>query len=307
MRSAIVTGGQGFIGRHLVGALRERGVNVTTLGRTPAAGPMHVVLDEASWNTPALERVLGDRAPDCVFHLAGSTWGTAEELACANVGLTRALLRAVRRAGLSPTLIVAGSAAEYGSAITDGEPIRESAVCAPFSAYGASKHAQTRAALEYADATGARVLVARIFNALGPNMPAHLALGDFSRQIASMPRKRGTLRVGNIDVRRDMMDVERTATLLYRLALHPGARGVVNVCSGQAPLLRDLVEMLIERCEGSIEIQIDWARIRGNEPRTILGSTDRLAELGCLPAPTDFPAVIARICRAIEESRACAS
>jgi len=214
------------------------------------------------------------------------------------------LLRALGRTTLQPRLVIAGSAAEYGSAIRDGEPVRETAVCAPQSAYGSSKQAQTRAALDYADAGGTSVLVARIFNPLGANMPTHLAIGDFANQIASMPRDHGKLLVGNIDVRRDMIDVEHVATLLCQLAENPSARGVVNVCSGQAPLLRDLVEMLIDCCGRKIDIEVDWARVRGNEPRIIIGSTDLLRKLGCPPPPTDFPAVIARVCRAMEQSRA---
>jgi GDP-4-dehydro-6-deoxy-D-mannose reductase len=233
--------------------------------------------------------------------LAGKARGTLAELTHANLGLLQGLLRTFRRTGLRPQLVLAGSAAEYGSAIRDGEPIRETAVCAPLSAYGASKQAQTRAAMDYADATGASVLVARIFNPLGPNMPTHLAFGDFASQIASMPRDHGTLHVGNIDVCRDMIDVEHVATLLCQLAQNPHARGIVNVCSGQAPLLRELVEMLIAGCGRKIDIEVDWARVRGNEPRTIIGSTELLAKLGCPPPPTDFPAVIARICRAVEE------
>jgi GDP-4-dehydro-6-deoxy-D-mannose reductase len=204
-------------------------------------------------------------------------------------------------------LIIAGSAAEYGGAIRDGVPIRESAVCAPLSPYGASKQAQTRAALNYADATGTPVLLARIFNPLGPNMPTHLAIADFANQIACMPRERGTLHVGNIDVRRDMIDVEHVATLLCQLAANPDALGVVNVCSGQAPVLRELVEMLICGCGRKIDIEIDWSRVRGNEPRAIIGSTELLARLGCPPPRTDFPALIARICRSMKESAASAS
>jgi GDP-4-dehydro-6-deoxy-D-mannose reductase len=204
-------------------------------------------------------------------------------------------------------LVVAGSAAEYGSTIRDGEAIRETAICTPLSAYAASKQAQTRAALAYGDTSGTSVLVARIFNPLGPNMPTHLAIGDFASQIASMPRDRGTLRVGNIDVRRDILDVEHIATLLCQLAENPNACGVVNLCSGQAALLRDLVQMLIEGCGRKIDIEVDWARVRGNEPHTIIGSTDLLAKLGCSPPPTDFPAVIARVCRGIKESNAPAS
>ena len=176
--------------------------------------------------------------------------------------------------------------------------------CAPLSAYGASKQAQTRAALTYADATGTSVLVARIFNPLGPNMPTHLAIGDFASQIASMPRDRGTLRVGNVDVRRDMIDVEHVATLLCQLAANPDAHGVVNVCSGQAPLLRRACRDADRGCGRKIDIEIDWARVRGNEPHTIIGSTDLLAKLGCPPPRTDFPALIARVCRGMEESAA---
>ena len=306
MRSALVTGGQGFIGRRLVKALRRRGVNVRTLGRRQSVDTdtTHIVLEEASWDSAALDRVFENAAPDCIFHLAGKARGTPAELTNANLDLIQGLLRALRRTSLRPRLVVAGSAAEYGSAIKDGEPIQETAICAPRSAYGASKQAQTRAALAYADATGTSVLVARIFNPLGANMPTHLAIGDFVNQIASMPRDHGTLLVGNIDVCRDMIDVEHIATLLCQLAENPDARGVVNVCSGQAPLLRDLVEMLIDGSGRKIDVEVDWARVRGNEPRTIIGSTDLLAKLGCPPPPTDFPAVIARVYRAMEERMA---
>ena len=160
---------------------------------------------------------------------------------------------------------MAGSAAEYGSAIRDGEATDELVVCAPLTAYGLSKQAQTRAALAYADEAGSSVLVARIFNPIGANMPTHLAIGDFANQIGSMPPEGGTLRVGNLEVRRDMMDVEHLATLLIRLAENPDARGVVNLCSGQAPLLRELVDMLIDGFRRKVDIEVDWARVRGNE------------------------------------------
>ncbi|MBR0842128.1 NAD-dependent epimerase/dehydratase family protein [Bradyrhizobium liaoningense] len=301
MRSAVVTGGQGFIGRHLVAALRERGVAVTTIGRRPSADVTHVVLDDASWDSPALDWILEDAEPDCIFHLAGQARGTPAELTHTNSDLVRALFRALKRTGLRPRLIMAGSAAEYGSAIRDGEPVPETATCAPLSPYGVSKQAQTRAALAYGEATGTPVLVARIFNALGPYMPTHLAIGDFANQIASMPGRCGTLHVGNIDVWRDMIDVEHIATLLRQLADKRDACGVVNICSGRAPLLRDLVEMLIDCSGRKVDIEVDWSRVRGNEPRTIIGSTDLLESFGCLPPPTDFQAVIARISRAMEQ------
>ena len=304
MHSALITGGQGFIGGYLADELRRRGVRVTTIGRRPSRDPSHVVLDDVAWTEPFLDKVLEDAMPDCIFHLAGQVHGSASELARVNTDLAQALLDALRRTGRRPRLIVAGSAAEYGASIKDGEPVRETLPCAPKSAYGMNKYAQTQAVLAFAEATGIQVTVARIFNVFGPNMPTHLAIGDFVSQIASMHEGRGTLNVGNINVRRDMIDVEDVARVLCDLAVHPDAGGVVNVCSGKAPLLRELVEMLIACSGRSVKIEVDWARIRGNEPQTIVGSIERLAKLGCASVTTDFAGVIGRICRSMGDATA---
>ena len=288
-------------------ALERRGVDAWTISRRPSGDHRalkEIALEEGAWDSPALERVLEDVAPDCIVHLAGKSKAPPAELAAVHLGLIRRLLDALQRAGLGPRLVVAGSAAEYGNAIRDGEAVCETAVCAPLSAYGETKLAQTRAVLAYADATGTSALVARIFNPIGPGMPAHLAISDFANQIWAMPESGGTLRVGDIEVRRDMIDVEHVATLLCALAEDSRACGIVNLCSGSAHRLRDLVELLIEGSGRKIDIEIDRTRLRGNEPRTIIGSVDLLAKLGLPPPPTDFPAVIARVCRSMDESRA---
>jgi GDP-4-dehydro-6-deoxy-D-mannose reductase len=302
MPRALITGGNGFIGRHLAATLRQGGVEVWTIGRRKTPDCTHIVLEDGSWSVDSLRSAIQAIAPSWIFHLAGAMHGTPEELQRVNLGLTQHLLKAVDQTTLHPLLVIAGSAAEYGAAIRDGEPIEETAVCAPLSAYAASKHAQTREALAYADATGNPVLVARIFNPLGCGMPAHLALGDFAHQLASIKGNRGTLYTGNIDVRRDTIDVEHIACLLYRLAENPAARGIINICSGHAPLLRDLVAMLVGNFGKEVNIEIDPRRLRPSELRTVIGSTTRLARFGGpLPVP-DFPAAIARLAQAMKKT-----
>ncbi|KAA5603523.1 NAD-dependent epimerase/dehydratase family protein [Blastochloris sulfoviridis] len=302
MRRALVTGGRGFIGRHLVRSLRGLGCRVATVGRSPASDPSDIVLDEASWTPSALGDIIEREAPDWIFHLAGSATGTREQLDRANVRTTLALLEGLARTARTPLLVCAGSAAEYGAAIRDGEPVAETLACAPVSDYGISKHAQSCAALRFAEETGHRVIVARVFNPIGADMPAHLALGSFARQIAASSDRSCCLRVGNLNVQRDMIDVEHAAKILIDLAFTENARGVVNVCSGQAPLLRDLVDCMISSSGRNVSLEVDPARVRPGEIRTIVGSTARLAEFGCLPPPTDFPAVVARIWEAVVDS-----
>ena len=233
-RRALVTGAGGFLGRHLVRELERHGTRVTGLVRHGRVGGPHVVMGDAPWEPRRLAGIIEDAQPDTVFHLAGGAVGTVAQLDAMNVGLARSVMEALGSTRAKPLLVCCGSAAEYGSGVTDGAATPETAVCAPLSAYGASKLAQTRAALAFGEASGGRVLVARIFNPIGPGMPPHLALGAFDRQIAALPPHGGILRTGNLDVARDFIDVELVARALRLLARHPDAGGVVNVCSGRA-------------------------------------------------------------------------
>src|SRR5690349_20887376 len=202
IRRALVTGAEGFLGRHLVRELEQHGTWVTGLARSTGLGSRHLSMGDAPWQAAHLAQIMRGFEPDVVFHLAGGSVGTAEQLEIMNVGLARTMMEALRLAEARPVFVCCGSAAEYGHAVIDGTPTPESVACAPVGAYGASKLAQTRAALAFGEATGTRVLVARIFNAIGPGMPPNLALGDFARQIAALPPG-GVLRTGTLGVDRD--------------------------------------------------------------------------------------------------------
>lgn len=297
MRRVIVTGAGGFLGRHVTRDLRRHGVQVTTLGRQPSSDPSCLAMGRAPWSETRVAEAINSVGPDAIFHLAGGAVGSPEELDRLNTGLAKTIVAAIAATGARPLFVCCGSAAEYGAAFVDGVPATEATQCLPVSPYAVSKLAQTRAALAFAATGAAPVLVARIFNPIGPGMPENLALGDFARQIAAIREPRGVIRTGNLHVFRDFIDIEHVAAALRILAQNPKARGVVNVCSGEATELRSLVRALADVSGKDIEIVEDPSRLRPGELRTVIGSTSRLVELGAMPPRTDYVDAVARLWR----------
>jgi GDP-4-dehydro-6-deoxy-D-mannose reductase len=307
VRRAIVTGADGFLGRHLVPSLQRHGVQVTALTRRPRADAAYIAMGDAPWSTTRLANIIETTEPDAIFHLVGGALGSEAELEQANLGVARSVMQAIRESQAHPLLVCCGSAAEYGAAIVDGEPVSESAICAPLTAYGTVKLALTNYALSFSEATGTRVLVARIFNPIGPGMPAYLALGGFARQIALMNGSCGVLQTGNLHVFRDFIDVDQVTRAFWLLAQNPDARGVVNVCSGQATELSLLVRLLIHASGKDVAIENIPARQRGWEPVVVIGSTSRITRLGAAQPEANFVDLVERIWQEATTRQATAS
>src|SRR6185295_9539377 len=122
---------------------------------------------------------------------------------------------------------------------------------------------------------------ARIFNPIGPGMGRHLALGDFARQLAGSNELPAILRVGNLDVFRDFIDVRDLVAILVGLSTNPQAIGrVLNVCSGRGLLLRDIVARMVSLSGKDAKIEVEQSRVRPREMRMFYGSTRALNGIG---------------------------
>lgn len=142
MRTALVTGATGFIGRHVVDGLLDRGVAVRALVRSPARAA-HLRRDGVEVVTGSLDGIDAWRGAiagcDAVFHCAGLVAARRRaELTAVNGVAAGRLADACAAAETPPVFVHLSSLAAAGPAPRDG--IRdEAAPPRPVSAYGASK------------------------------------------------------------------------------------------------------------------------------------------------------------------------
>jgi GDP-4-dehydro-6-deoxy-D-mannose reductase len=204
------------------------------------------------------------------------------------------LLGAAAVVGNPPRVMLIGSAAEYGNVPTNAQPVAETHACAPYTDYAIAKYAQSL--LGFAAArNGLLVLVARLFNAVGVGMPSRLALPSFARQIVG-PEQNPILRVGDLSAERDFVDVREAARLLLSLAALPQwPWPLVNICSGQAYRLGDLINGMVAASGVSVRIQADPALMRPGDMPVLVGSTKRLMSIGLTPALPDFATLLPQL------------
>jgi nucleoside-diphosphate-sugar epimerase len=142
MRAA-VTGATGFVGRHLVEALRERGTVVRCLVRGAARGAElreagAELVPGALEDAEALHALVG--GADVVYHVAGLlAAGTEAELLRVNGEGTARLARAAREAGAGRLLLVSSLAVTGPT--RPGSQLDETAAEHPLTPYARSKQA----------------------------------------------------------------------------------------------------------------------------------------------------------------------
>lgn len=174
MRTALVTGGAGYIGSHAVLALLEAGWRVVVLddlstGLRTAVPPGAEFVQGDVGEVGPVGELLRDSGAEAVLHFAGSI--SAEEsmrdplrFFDNNTGRTCRLLQAMRSAGVA-RLVFSSSAAVYGAPA--GARVPEDGPTEPVNAYGASK-LMTEQMLRYAAAAyGLRYVALRYFNVGG--------------------------------------------------------------------------------------------------------------------------------------------
>lgn len=271
-RSVLVTGGDGFIGSHLVERLVADGAEVTALAYYNSFGRWGW-LDGLERSVRDAIRILpGDvrdarrideavQGRELVFHLAALigipySYHAAESYVQTNVTGTFNVVEACRRHG--SRLVHTSTSEVYGTALR--VPIDEEHPLQPQSPYSASKIAADMMALSYWHAHDVPVTVVRPFNTYGPRQSTRAVIPTIISQLVTGASE---IRLGAVSPRRDFNFVADTVAGFLALADCEAAVGrVVNVGSGREISIGDLVELLGDVVGHRAQVVTDEDRLR---------------------------------------------
>jgi GDP-4-dehydro-6-deoxy-D-mannose reductase len=277
---ALVTGGNGFVGRHLVAALRARGASVVIAGRASDPGELDLPLDLSDLSN--VRAVVEIARPEVIFHLAAQAFvpdanrdplGTYETNA---LGTAR-LFEAARLLEVAPRVLFVSSAEVYGARASSEYPLVETLAPSPATPYAASKAAGEAFALAAFHTYGIPALVARSFNHIGPGQDARFAVPAFARGLAAIAAgAEPVLHVGNLKALRDFLDVRDVVAAYIALAERGEPGTCYNVCSGNPVEIEEVLRRLIAVAHVPVEIREDPERMRPSDVPVSYGENSRL-------------------------------
>ena len=301
-QTVLVTGANGFVGRHLLNLLTSEGTHVVAWQRASHPNELEETKNSQGRNAAttlwqsidvldrkAVFESIRTIRPSAIYHCAGAahvgnSWNQPLNTLRVNTIGTHHLLEAIRLTQLDTRLLIPGSAMVYKQS---SDAINETHAIGPSNPYGLSKLAQELLGTRAAKYNGATVLITRSFNHLGPGQdPSYVASG-FAEQIARIETcdTKPVILTGNLDARRDLTDVRDTVRA-YRLIMESGQSGrIYNVCSGRTYVIRDVLERLLLQTQAEIRVESDLERWRPQDNPLLLGDPKRLKdELGWTPS-----------------------
>lgn len=284
----LVTGASGFLGRRLVSRLeKERHVVLGAALHTRPGTKDHSL---NILSNDAVRNLIDDFKPDWIFHLAAQTiprqsWQNIAGTFETNVQGTLNFLEALRLQKRKTRFFFASTIQVYGRLFANQKKLSESEIFWPDSPYAASKAVAELVLVDYAKRFKLDVVVGRFANSVGKGQPAQLVFPEWCRQIARIESgvQPPVLETGNLNVKRDFLDVEDTVSAMLVIMKKGRGGQVYNVASGKPQLLKKYVSVLTGQAAKKIALKKKAGRVLNFDPLSIEIDSRKLRNLGWRP------------------------
>lgn len=288
MSRALIVGGAGFVGNYLAQYLcdsKRYEVFITKLESSEFSMNGVTAFDMDILNKSSVEHIIREIRPDVIFHLAAqssvaASWKEPKLTIDINITGTVNLLEVVKNEEINPVILLIGSGEEYGGVSPDDIPIKETRIVDPTNLYAVTKVSQNMIGRIYARAYNTSIIMTRSFNHFGPKQPSQFVISDFCRQVAEIEKglRKPVITVGNIEVKRDFLDVRDVASA-YELLIRKGKIGeIYNVGSGNAYSIKAILERILALSDSKIKVEKDPAKFRPLDIPVIQADISKLVE-----------------------------
>ncbi len=281
----VITGANGFVGPHLAKLLKEKGADVTgfVFGSLHKKSEFFVSCEVDITNYYETEKAILTIQPDQIYHLAAQSsvhksWEAPLLTYQVNVLGTLNLLEAAKKLNKEVKVLIVGSAEEYGMLAKEKVLTEEDPLCPQ------NPYALTKALVEYLvedkyfTESNLKIIRTRSFLHIGPGQATGFVTSDFASQIANVEKgkQEPILKVGNLEAKRDFLDV-RDVVRAYSLLLEKGKAGeVYQVTRGKNFSVQEILEKLLSLAAKEIKIEQDPAKIRRVDLPRLLGSNEKI-------------------------------
>ena len=288
----LVTGITGMVGMHYANSYRKDGAEVWGVARFSASSRNEAIQDPYVIRCDILERdalmsIFKRIQPDVVVHMAaqafnGASWDFEYTTHQTNYFGTLNVLYCAHELGKDVKIVLACSSAEYGNIRPEDCPLKESRLLTPHTPYGVSKAGVEQLGYQYFVNYGLPVFLPRMFIHVGTGHPPATAIQNFARQLAliKVGKIAPEIHVGNLESARDFIDVRDGVTAMRVLTEngHPG--DPVNICTGTAHKISDILHMLISIAGVNVDVISDKTLMRVADEPLLLGDNSKIKSLG---------------------------
>lgn len=279
MSRILITGVDGFTGRHLTALLASQGHEVFGISHSPITNEIDGLTSAYACDltdAQGLKDIVAQIRPDKVAHLAAIAFvshGVAEDIYRTNVVGTRNLLEALSATSSADAVLLASSANIYGNRVSGA--IDENVAPDPVNDYAVSKVSMEYVAKLYE--ARLPIIIARPFNYTGVGQSIDFVIPKI---IDHVLRQAKHIELGNLDVARDFSDVRDVVLAYAALLFAPDASGqVFNICSGTPHSLNDVITSIKEISGHDFEVSVNPAFVRKNEVKMLWGDRTKIEAL----------------------------
>lgn len=281
-KTIVITGVNGFVGKHLTRELASNDISVIGIGREETIDPEiadlleQYIYQDISESWPDINRPVGS-----IINLAGlasvaASFSQPQDYISVNSAILTNMCEYYLKQDRKPRIISVISSAIYNP--NQVMPLTEESEIGLNSPYAVSKVLNEKQ-LAYYSGRGLECIAVRPFNHIGPGQLTGFLIPDLIDKLGNIDET-NTIEVGNLSTKRDYSDV-RDVVRAYRLLATTEALNhtVYNVCSGRSYSGQEILTKLQDLMgKKDVVISVDQSKIRPNDPADVYGSAFKINE-----------------------------